>query len=87
MTSETDPDEVVLVWKLPKEKLQDVGDFHKRGIYPSGELMAICENEDDANELVEKLQNSSSGRFDNNNLPYKFAVSNKDIYNPGNSLE
>lgn len=71
-------DELVLVWKIP-----DVGDFecdhyHEVGIYPSGELMAICESEEDAKDLVEHLEElSPSERFGDSmeDAPYTFSVS------------
>lgn len=78
-------DELVLVWKIPDmDTPTDVGDFHDIGIYPTGELMAICESEEDAMELVEHLEElSPSERFgeEMDEAPYQFTLTYQTTWN------
>lgn len=84
----SDKEQVVLVWKVPREGDIDIdiGDFHEIGIYPSGELMAVCRSEDVANSVIKRLkENSPSDRFGEtmSDAPYVFVKSFRNL--EGNS--
>lgn len=75
-------DEVVTVWKIPKDAEIDIGEFHDVGIYPTGELMAICDDESAATEFVEYLEaHSPSDRHGETmeDAPYMFVFGFQDV--------
>lgn len=81
-----------LVWKVPKGRIRTT-EYHKSGVYPAGELMAICPTEEDADKHINYLEEfSPSAKFGesenprNNSMedaPYFFTKSNRDVTTHG----
>lgn len=84
----SEENQVVLVWKVP-EDTYDESVFEQSGVYPSGELMAVCGSYEAAEAHIEMLrENSPSERFgdsedvtenDMDDAPYQFATSNREV--------
>lgn len=72
-------DTVFHVWKAPKEHWHTEDcEFGKRGVFPTGELMGVFEDRDEAWERRDALEeHSPSDRFDEQ--PYVFHVDEREV--------
>lgn len=81
-------DNVTLVWKVPKETTTD-SPYEEFGVYPSGELMGVCPDEETADRLIDYLREfSPSEEFGNSedprqnsmeDAPYIFTISKREL--------
>lgn len=70
--------DLALVWKVPKDPDIDVGEYMENGIFPTGELMAVCPSKEVARQHRAYLrEHSPSDRFDEQ--PYEFKISYRDM--------
>lgn len=79
---------VSLVWKVPDLDYDEDNDDHQaplyyeHGIHPTGELMAVCETPERAEQHINMLENRSpSDRFGNtmDDAPYRFTITVKEV--------
>ena len=70
---------VHLVWKIPTEG-SDVSCWHDIGIYPSGELMAVCRTKAAAEKAIEQLESAFGDSMDD--APYRFIRHSREFTEP-----
>lgn len=77
------------VWKIPCADEIDTGGFPDIGIFPTGELMGVCETEEGAEDFIEDLeQNSPSEQFGEtmDDAPYQFTISHRIVKTSSDSV-
>lgn len=77
---------VYLVYKVPSEREIDIGEFPDVGIFPAGELLAICETESAAEDQVDRLESEGpSPQFGDSidDAPYEFSISERVLRTEG----
>lgn len=80
-----DSENVFLVWKIPAEPMGETEGWDEVGIYPSGELMAVCPTQEAGLERKAELEHGSPSECFGATMedaPYQFVVSERRFTSP-----